>query len=263
MVLKHGSKGAAVTALQLALSDAGFSTEVDGWFGAATKDAVRRFQRSVGLAADGIAGVNTLRALELGTTRRALTEADIHAAAAALEVDAAAIRAVLDVESRGNGFDASGAPVVLFERHVFYRRLPPDMAQKLAASHPELCSQKRGGYQGGSAEQVRISRAAALCGSEAPAIESASWGLFQIMGYHWGALAYASAEQFEEAMNQSEGEQLRAFVKFVQVNQPVWRALKRKDWVSFARHYNGPAFAENLYDTKLYRAYLRHSKEAA
>lgn len=37
---------------------------LDGIFGAATQDAVRRYQASVGLAADGIIGCNTWRSLQ-------------------------------------------------------------------------------------------------------------------------------------------------------------------------------------------------------
>ena len=37
---------------------------LDGIFGAATQDAVRRYQSSVGLAVDGIIGCNTWRSLQ-------------------------------------------------------------------------------------------------------------------------------------------------------------------------------------------------------
>ena len=63
-VLKVGSRGASVAALQRALGVA-----ADGVFGPQTRRAVRRFQRRKGLAVDGIAGLQTLRAL--GITVRA------------------------------------------------------------------------------------------------------------------------------------------------------------------------------------------------
>jgi peptidoglycan hydrolase-like protein with peptidoglycan-binding domain len=64
ITLKQGSKGANVKDLQIVLSMKGFLTgRVDGVFGSATKSAVMRFQRSVKLKTDGIAGNYTLSAL--------------------------------------------------------------------------------------------------------------------------------------------------------------------------------------------------------
>jgi len=66
LLLKLGSSGEDVAALQRALEDAGFSPgSVDGVFGPATEAAVLAFQRSEKLAADGIVGPNTAEALGL------------------------------------------------------------------------------------------------------------------------------------------------------------------------------------------------------
>lgn len=63
-LLKLGSTGPSVQLLQLALNRAGFGTlDTDGIFGAATKQALTRFQSAYGLAADGVAGSLTHRAL--------------------------------------------------------------------------------------------------------------------------------------------------------------------------------------------------------
>ena len=63
-IMKFGSRGPNVQFLQLALNRAGFGPVVtDGIFGARTRQAVREFQSSHGLTADGIAGPNTDRAL--------------------------------------------------------------------------------------------------------------------------------------------------------------------------------------------------------
>jgi lysozyme family protein len=59
-VLKKGSRGAAVTALQRRLGVA-----ADGVFGRQTRAAVKRFQRRNGLVADGVVGPATLAALGL------------------------------------------------------------------------------------------------------------------------------------------------------------------------------------------------------
>ena len=62
--LTRGSRGPAVELLQLALRRRGFEAlTTDGVFGPATLEALRSFQRSMGLVPDGIAGRETHRAL--------------------------------------------------------------------------------------------------------------------------------------------------------------------------------------------------------
>jgi N-acetylmuramoyl-L-alanine amidase len=64
-LLKLGSTGQAVKDLQTKLNKLGFNSgTVDGIFGAKTQHAVCEFQKSVGLATDGIVGVKTSSALE-------------------------------------------------------------------------------------------------------------------------------------------------------------------------------------------------------
>lgn len=63
--LRQGSSGPDVTDLQQKLKDLGFDPKgVDGHFGPGTRDAVMDFQQSKGLQADGLAGPNTLAALQ-------------------------------------------------------------------------------------------------------------------------------------------------------------------------------------------------------
>lgn len=59
-IVKRGMRGAPVKRLQERLS-----IEADGVFGSATEKAVRDFQKSAGLAVDGIAGPDTFTALGL------------------------------------------------------------------------------------------------------------------------------------------------------------------------------------------------------
>ncbi len=66
--LRYGSKGDSVRDMQQALTSLGFDTNgVDGVFGRGTQDAVKQFQRSKGLVADGLAGHLTLTALYAST----------------------------------------------------------------------------------------------------------------------------------------------------------------------------------------------------
>lgn len=64
-LLKRGSSGPDVLTLQSALKQLGFDPNgVDGHFGPGTEAAVKAFQTSKGLNADGIAGPNTMAALQ-------------------------------------------------------------------------------------------------------------------------------------------------------------------------------------------------------
>ncbi|WP_286192981.1 MULTISPECIES: peptidoglycan-binding protein [unclassified Synechococcus] len=65
MALRRGDRGDRVESLQVSLKKAGFDPgTVDGAFGSGTEAAVIAFQNSAGLLADGIAGVETLGALQ-------------------------------------------------------------------------------------------------------------------------------------------------------------------------------------------------------
>lgn len=66
-VVRVGSSGADVEALQQQLTAAGHACTVDGKFGPATRAAVVAFQRQRGLAADGVVGPMTWQALGGGT----------------------------------------------------------------------------------------------------------------------------------------------------------------------------------------------------
>ena len=66
---KIGSRGDEVRRIQNKLKSLGFFTgTVDGIYGVKTQSAVKRYQRSVGITADGIAGPKTLLYLGLGSS---------------------------------------------------------------------------------------------------------------------------------------------------------------------------------------------------
>jgi hypothetical protein len=216
-------------------------------------------QRDRGLVIDGIAGPKTMIALPGAALSAHLADRDLVQAADALGVPVAAIRAVNEVESRGQGFlPSDGRPVILFERHVFYKELTERKidAGALAAKYPNIVSSTRGGYMGGASEYSRLTEAARLNADAAH--ESASWGAFQIMGYHWKALDYSSIDDFVSRMHRSEADHLDAFVRFIAADTALLSALKGKKWAAFAKGYNGPDYARNLYDAKLAQAYARY-----
>lgn len=190
---------------------------------------------------------------------------DYSKAAKLLGVEEAAVKAIASVESQGDGFitDKSGnkIPKILFERHVMFKRLrdfTPIKSADMAVKYPDIVNPTPGGYKGGLAEHERLDRAVKI--DRVTALESASWGRFQVMGYHWKALGYSSVQEFVNKAYTDEG-QLELFIRFVKASPNVLKALKAKDWVGVARAYNGPGYAKNSYHIKMKEAYERFSKE--
>ena len=182
-----------------------------------------------------------------------LIEADFERAAQFLDCEIACVRAVTTVEARGGGFFASGRPKILFEAHIFSKRTK----RKYDATHPDISSPKwnRKLYKGGEKEYERLEKAIGL--DRSAALESASWGLFQIMGFNFQKAGFDSVDSYVEAMFESEGRQLDAFVNFIKGTR-LDGHLRAKRWANFAQAYNGPAYAENKYDTKLQAAYEKY-----
>ncbi len=182
-----------------------------------------------------------------------LTQEDFNRAAKALGCPVAAVKAVARVESRGKGFLDTGEPVILFERHIMNRRLRAKGI--IVRDQPDIVNTAPGGYLGGKAEHGRLAKAVKI--DRDSALESCSWGLFQIMGFHWKALGYPSLQSFINDAYKSESKHLDMFVKFIIANPRIHKAIKEQDWISFAAGYNGPAYKKNNYDTKLEREYAK------
>lgn len=75
--LQRGAEGPEVAALQTRLAELGFFVpQADGRYGSVTAQAVMAFQKSAGLGRDGIAGPNTMAALETAAPVQALEAGD-------------------------------------------------------------------------------------------------------------------------------------------------------------------------------------------
>lgn len=185
------------------------------------------------------------------------SEQDYRTAATALGVPVAAVKAVADIESDGVTHWPDGSVPILFEAQWFSSLT----GHKYDASHPEISSRawNKALYKGGPAEYGRLAEAEAL--DKEAALQSASWGAFQIMGFHWKELGYASPDAMVTAM-QTDAGQLDAFVRFIKANVPIEDALQRQDWSSFALRYNGTGQVD-YYAGKIAAAFDKYSGNAA
>lgn len=191
-----------------------------------------------------------------------ITQADIDTEAADIKVPSRALAAILHVETSGFGFLQDNKPKVLFERHIFYKQLvalgKQDLATKLMTSNPSLCNTTPGGYsvganaeERGQREHQRLATAASYC--REAALNSASWGVGQLMGFNWKQCGYASQQQFINAMYGSSLQQLDGMTRFIKSIGNLLRGLQATppDWQAVARFYNGERYRDNKYDTKL------------
>ncbi|MFO1151020.1 MAG: N-acetylmuramidase domain-containing protein [Alsobacter sp.] len=181
---------------------------------------------------------------------RKRTDNGIAKAAAKIGCEEAALRAVVEVEARGSGFDAQGRPKALFEPHRFYALLSG--AKRARAVKQGLAYVKWGTKPYSRNSYDRIIAACAIDGEAA--LKATSWGLGQIMGENYRAAGFTSVQAMVTAFQASEDAQLMGMAAFIK-SKGLDSALKALDWRTFAKGYNGAGYAKNAYHSKLARAY--------
>jgi hypothetical protein len=192
-------------------------------------------------------------ALDFAGTGRPMSQNSFNSAVNQLNCDTASLWAVLSVETRGFGFLADKRPKILFERHIFSART----GHAFDSTNPDISQTTRGGYAGGAAEYDRLARAIQL--NRRAALESASWGMGQVMGFNATGLQYPGVEDMVAAFETGEDAQLEGCVRYVLRNAVLQQALQGRDWGRVAFYYNGSAYADNQYDTKLAGFYAHFS----
>ena len=260
--MRIGSQGDHIVALQRKLNESGITSQLtpDGIFGPVTEAAVKVAQEHLGLLPTGEADHGLMAALRvMDILPRKLSGADLHEVAFRLKVDYPAVAAIVAVESRGEPFLDSGRPVILFERHIMRRRMllrgidPQGSGGSDLVYDSNIVNSTPGGYRGGEREWVRFDAAAEI--SRESAIESCSWGLMQIMGFHWQRLGYTGPKDWYDRMHRSARDQVDAFVRFMQADPVLLQALKEHRWQVVAHRYNGPNYKINRYDERLRAEY--------
>lgn len=174
----------------------------------------------------------------------------VMAAAMRIGCEEAVLRAVIAVETGGRGFDSKQRPMALFEPHVFYRLL--NNVKRREAVRAGLAYQKWGTRPYPRDSYPRIIAACQI--DEERALQATSWGLPQILGQNYRAAGFSCAAEMVSAFSEGEDAQLGAMASFIVANR-LDAALVRKDWVTFAKGYNGASYKKLGYHSKLARAY--------
>lgn len=186
-------------------------------------------------------------------------------------VEAACLLTVIEVETGGRPFESADLdpsdgiePALLFERHVFLKRLKvlaPNLVDE--AKRQGLTVSKWGGPgsaqyadQKTSAGRLALMAKAAALHAEA-AYQSASFGLFQVMGFNFASCGFDSAVAMHAALTRGGvATHLAVGIAFMR-SKGLLRKLGAHDWAGFAKGYNGTAYKKNAYDAKLADAYAR------
>jgi len=181
-----------------------------------------------------------------------ITEKQFKESAKAIGCEVKVIKAVAKVESNGGGFLPTGEVTILFEPHIFWKQL------RLANITPivsDICYPvwKTKPYGKMSEQHSKLQKAVAI--HRESALKSASWGLFQIMGFNYKNCGCKTIQEFINAMTESEDKQLELFTNYI-INSHLDDELINKDWSGFARGYNGASYAKNNYHIKLKNAYM-------
>ncbi|MGS0574543.1 N-acetylmuramidase family protein [Xanthomonas oryzae pv. oryzicola] len=222
-----------------------------------------------------------------------LSDQDIQDAAKELRCEPGLIFAIATQESSQSSFidlDGNKIPAILYERHWFRKLTNPSKNQPspYEATHPNICGpaykrakkNKKGEYvekktgnivqeddiygSPGIHQYKRLLIAYKL--NQEAALQSCSWGKFQIMGFNYKVAGFASVKEFTKAMSLSDAEHMKAFLKFAKSNPTLLEGLQNKDYEKIAEGHNGgswrhinPDYATNI--EKYYNDYTRTSKK--
>ena len=121
---RRGSRGEEVKQIQTVLKDRQLYTgNIDGIYGAQTEQAVIKFQKQMGLTADGIAGPKTLAALGLGDTPAGVTGIGGYSAN-----EVALLARIISAESRGEPYSGQVAVGAVILNRVAHPSFPNTLA---------------------------------------------------------------------------------------------------------------------------------------
>jgi hypothetical protein len=189
----------------------------------------------------------------IGAAKR-IEDLDIPRIGARIGVGEDELHAFMEVEAAGSGFDRQGRPKMLFEPHIFHKHLQGEKrerAVKAGLAYPKW----RREYPKDSYPRLL----AAMEIDETAALKSASWGLGQILGENHKAAGYKSPQDMVRAFTEDEENHLEAMVSFLKANG-LDKHLRAHNWAELARGYNGPAYAQHGYHTKLKAAFAKWQK---
>lgn len=179
-----------------------------------------------------------------------LTEKDFQIVAEELGVEVAAIKAVVKIEAgpKLQGFWAPGVPVANYAKELF-NKYNNSKTKGRKINDGKVPS----GLSGYALKEWTSLTNARKINADA-ADMGTYWGMFQIGGFNYKLCGCQSVEEMVKKVCHSELSQLEMFAVFIR-NSGMLESLKKKDWATFARKYNGPNYAKRGYHTRMAKEY--------
>ncbi len=176
--------------------------------------------------------------------------------AATIGIPFAALRAIIEVETGGIGFEpVTGKILIQFEPAWFRKHVPYAPSGLWSANRVERQA----------AEWDAFNNAYAI--DPEGAMKSTSIGMGQIMGFHYRRLGYATVGAMWDDAKKGIDRQIRQICLFLRSDKRLMEAIIKEDWTTFATIYNGTGFRELAkkynrvpYDMAIGRAYQKWKK---
>lgn len=186
-----------------------------------------------------------------------------------LGIDVEIALAVICVESGGNGFGSDGKMLIRFENHVFhtYFGSKSENNQKIFDEHFTFNTKKRRddhkyranksddwqtSHTGQAAEWEAFEIARQI--AETEAMYSISMGAPQVMGFNFKMIGYNSVQEMFSAFSKDIRYHIMALFDFCNANGTRIQYLLTRDFLSFAKAYNGLT-APEAYEQRLQQYY--------
>lgn len=170
----------------------------------------------------------------------------------------ATLKAFIEVESPGRGFDpATGKILVQFEPAWFRKHEPYAPSGKWSVNKVDIQRKEWEAFNN------------AWLISPDSAMKSTSIGLGQIMGFHYQLLGYKTVGDMWDDAKRGEYQQVLQLVRFLKSykNGRILTALAARDFTTVATLYNGAGFRElakkygrEPYDISLRKAFDKYAK---
>ena len=185
-----------------------------------------------------------------------LSDHDISDLASSNGLEYAALKAFIEVESGGVGFDAkTGKIIIQFEPGWFKKRAPYAPTGIWSVNKVDVQSK----------EWIAFNDAYKK--SPSGAMESTSIGLMQVMGFHYKALGFETVGDMWDFAKLSEKNQVELGLRFIKAHPSLYKALIEKNWHLVAYYYNGSADAtmakkwgREPYNKSMEKAYNKYIK---
>jgi len=169
-----------------------------------------------------------------------------------LMVDPNLLRAFVKVEAGGRNFDDTRRVILRWETHIFKRytgiTINVHGGRSIQDNEWEAFIRASEKLQGGKYNDK--------------AIMSSSWGIGQIMGFHYKRLKFDAPEQLRDFISESKENGLRAIGKFISTSKALLKACRERNYHLIASYYNGKKYKKYAvngidYAMKIEKEYMR------